>query len=94
MDDSKQIMRSRLIKRIQDEFCKKKLLGDIRINDEEFRILVEIFKEKYRRMINSYDRIVNDPVFCIALIQIGIRYYNGRFWPHVKHVLDNPRFAT
>ena len=84
--------KGKLINKIHREFPRKIFLGDIKINNYEFDILIEYFKIKYNYMRTSNTHVIVDPVFCIALIQIGIRYYDGAFWPHVKKVLDNTYF--
>lgn len=78
----------KLIHRIMREFPKKKLLGDIAINDDEFQLLVDYFRGKYRHMYISGQHHVIDPILSLALIQIGIRYYDGNFWSHVKRILN------
>ena len=61
----------KLIKRINREFDKKKLIGDILIDDEEYLLLMGYFREKYRYLINSYTHIIIDPIFAIALVKKG-----------------------
>ncbi|MDF2800398.1 MAG: hypothetical protein K0S61_301 [Anaerocolumna sp.] len=81
----------RLKKRILKEFQKKKFIGDIITNDSEYEILIEYFKVKCRALITSDVHITNDPVFATALVQIGIKYYDGNLWGHVAEVLDVER---
>ena len=78
--------------KILHEFRNKKLLGDIQINDEEFDLILDYFHTKYDFMRITGNHLIVDPVFCIALIQIGIRYYDGAFWTHVKKIVDDPKF--
>ncbi len=78
---------SRALRRIRKEFEKKTLLGDIKINDGEFELLTNHLRSKYDYMIRSGQHTINDPILCIALIQIGVRYYDGAFWPHVANIL-------
>ncbi len=77
----------RLKNRILKEFQKKKFIGDIIINDFEYEILIDYFKVKCRALISSNIQITNDSVFATALVQIGIRYYDGNLWGHVAEVL-------
>ncbi len=81
----------KLKNRILREFKKKSLLGDIQISDDEFDILIEYLKEKYKYMKASRQHIVIDPVLCVALVQIGIRYYDKAYWPHVRRMLDGEK---
>lgn len=77
----------KLGKRILKEFEKKKFIGDIIINEAEFEILIDYFRTKCNGIINSYTNTINDPIFATALVQIGIKYYDGNFWGHVAEVL-------
>lgn len=76
-----------LQRKIQGQFTKKTLLGDIPIDDDEFGLLIKHFREKCRLFLT--DRFpVDDQLYTIALIQIGIRYYDGGYWLHVANVLN------
>ena len=82
----------KLMRRIDREFDKKRLIGDISINDEEYRILLGYLAEKLRwlrarRMESIYDRMLST-----ALVQIGIRKYDKNFWSHVKEELHLSRW--
>lgn len=77
----------KLERRILKGFEKKKLIGDIIINEVEFQLLLDYFRAKYNRIINSYTKISNDPVIATALVQIGIKYYDRNFWGHVAKLL-------
>lgn len=87
-------LETKLYRRIRKEFDKKKLLGDIKINDDEYGILIKYLKTKYKAICISSSHTINDPVFAVALIQIGIRCYDGRYWPYVKKLLDNLNFTA
>ena len=84
----------RLIRRINKEFPKKKFIGDIMINDREFLLLLQYLRMAYKKMLMSGMHNLNDPVYCVALVQIGIRAYDGNFWTHVKKMLANNNFNT
>lgn len=75
----------KLKSRIMKEFPQKKLIGDISIEDEEYQMLVDYFKNQYRRIISGY--YDPNPNLAVVLVQIGIRYYDGSFWPHLAHEL-------
>lgn len=73
----------KLYKRVKSEMKRVKYIGDILINDEEYSILIEHLRVCY----NSINSLVNkkeDVLFAVALVQIGIRFYNGKYWPHVS----------
>lgn len=78
----------KLKKRLMKDFQKKKLIGDIIINESEYEILVDYFKTKCKGIINSNIHSANeDPIFAIALVQVGIKYYDGSYWSHVAEIL-------
>lgn len=77
----------KLVNRINREFPKKKFIGDIIIDDEEHQLLIGFLKRGFDRIINSYNHIIIDPVFATALVQVGIRNYDNRFWIHVQNAL-------
>ena len=82
----------KLVKKINRDFPKKKLIGDIQINGEEFDLLIKHLRAKYKTLVDSYTHQLIDPVFCVALVQIGIRNYDGNYWGYVRDYLDNKRF--
>jgi hypothetical protein len=88
----------RLKKRILKEFTKKLLIGDILINEQEYDLLIDYFKAKCHSIRRTNNRQVNDPIFATALVQIGIRFYDGNLWGHIASVLGvdriNPNHQT
>ncbi len=80
----------KLKNRINRDFPKRKLVGDIPINDEEFSILIEYLQEFYQHLSLHDWRICSDPLICVAMVQIGIRFYDGNFWKHFRQLLNNP----
>ncbi|MEL1135046.1 DNA-directed RNA polymerase subunit alpha C-terminal domain-containing protein [Desulfitobacterium sp. THU1] len=81
----------KLRKRILREFPKKKFIGDIIINDSEYSLLIDYFKKRCRFIAENNMSSLNDPIFASALVQIGIKYYDGRFWGHIATVLGKER---
>ena len=85
--------KQKLWRRIKREFPKKKLIGDIAINDEEFALLVQELNDQHRRVMTQPDLFEADEVFCVAMVQFGIRYYNdGAFWPFVEQRVNPGHF--
>ncbi|SHE39248.1 DNA-directed RNA polymerase subunit alpha C-terminal domain-containing protein [Caloramator proteoclasticus] len=87
-NNNQNIIREKLEKRILKEFKIKKLIGDIIINDSEYEILIEDFRNKCKIIENSASHSIIDPLFATALVYIGIKYYDGSFWPHVAKILS------
>lgn len=84
----------RLKNRIHKEFPKKKLIGDIIINDSEYEMLIDYFKIKCKIIENSGSHSIKDPIFAVVLVQIGIKYYDGNFWGHVAKVLSMDKISS
>lgn len=77
----------KLFKRINREINRFKYIGDINIDDREYTILIDYIKyllSDFSRLKNCHD----DILLATALVQIGIREYNGRFWPHVSRIAE------
>lgn len=77
----------KLARRIEREFKKCKYIGDIQISDEEYEILKGFFRYGYRKICNSSSHETVNSLFAVALVQIGIRFYNGKFWVYVQKEL-------
>lgn len=80
--------REKLKRRISKEFQTKKLIGDITINDEEYSILIEYLQRCFSIHLFNSSALIKEPMFCVALAQIGIRFYDGDFWGHVADALS------
>lgn len=77
--------KQKLWRRIKREFPKKKYIGDIPIDDEEFEMLVQELCNQHRRLMAQPEQFEPDEVFCVALVQFGIRFYDdGAYWPFVE----------
>lgn len=74
--------------RIKRQFPSCRYIGDITINDGEYEILKKILSKICENHLNSCEKYIADPLFAVALVQIGIRFYDGRFWPHVQHEIN------
>lgn len=77
----------RLVCRIRREFKKCTYIGDIRVDDEEYQILISFLHHGYEKILSSPHHETVNPLFAVGLVQIGIRFYDGRFWPHVQKEL-------
>lgn len=79
----------KLLRRVSREFSRRKLIGDIAINDEEFDLLIEHMRNVYLVMYKNRYFVHMDAAFCTALVQIGMRYYQrGNYWSHFEKLLD------
>ena len=78
----------RLKKRIEKEFDSKALLGDIQISDEEYALLLDFLKRVYIKASTSYHCSFDGKVFVVAIIQIAIRKYDGKIWPHICNEIN------
>ncbi len=81
---------ARLRSRILREIRRKKFLGDILINDEEYAILVDYI---HHQLSSAYAQtLLQGSDVCIAtgLVQVGIRFYDGNFWSHAADAFSVP----
>ncbi len=78
-----QKLKSRIIK----QYNKKKLIGDVVLSDTEYEYLLEDFHEKYKMIMLFPEHKINDIIFAVMLVQIGIKYYDGKYWIHVASEL-------
>lgn len=81
------LVMNKLAKRIRKTFPQKILIGDIPVNDQEYECLIEYLRVKCQYILRTGKLILDDPVFAVALVQIGIRHYDGSFWNHVAREL-------
>lgn len=84
----------KLARRIGREFKKCRYIGDIQINDEEYEILKEFLRKGYANICSSFTHESINPLLAVALVQIGIRYYDGRFWNHVRSELGTDKLPA
>lgn len=70
--------------KIHRQFKTCRYIGDISINEDEYILLKAYLRNICKRYLNTYERYINSPIFAVALVQIGIHKYDGRFWPHVE----------
>ena len=92
VDDSKEKRkafdkRKKIIARIEKEFKKKFYIGDVRVNDEEYEMLVEAARNISKQVLSSACGKVCSIVLAVVLVQIGIKKYDGNYWGHASKVL-------
>ena len=84
----------KIVKYVRDEFKTRKLIGDIRLTDEQETILkhymveqLKIFDANPTAFTPEYPRL-----FALGLVRYAMRNYNknhsGEFWPHFKNDFD------
>ncbi len=78
---------NRLIKRIHREFESCTYIGDIKISDDEYEILKQLLRIVYSKIVDSDSHIVINRVLAVALVQIGSRCYNSKYWGFVEEVI-------
>lgn len=77
----------RIKRRVSDQFDRKFYLGDILIRDNEYPELISYARVQAMYVASSQAIIVDAPLFAVALVQIGIRHYNGNFWQNAANEL-------
>lgn len=74
-----------MFSRIAHLFKSATFIGDIELSDDEYKILIYYSKHYYRVESKCSFKIKLDPFFAVILVQIGIRYYDGKdFWRYVQ----------
>lgn len=77
----------KLVYFVRSEFKKKKLLGDIILDDNQEKTLHEFMCKQMKRLVNGLNTEYNR-VFAFGLIRYAMKYYNknhsGEFWPYFK----------
>lgn len=74
--------------KINRQFKTCRYIGDIVISEDEYIILKAYLRSICRKYLNTSERYITSPIFAVALVQIGIHKYDGRFWPHVEREID------
>ena len=77
-----------LKRRIEKQFDKKFYLGDISITDEEYELLLQHSRLVIRSMERNKRAFMDRPLFCTTLVQIGIRNYDGSYWPNLEFLVE------
>ncbi len=82
----------RLFRRIREQFSVVPFIGDIMVTDQEYRLLRRYFTDIYcKHLHHEYPEVINDPIYCTALVQIGIRCYEeGNFWQRLTDEIRSP----
>ena len=70
--------------KINRQFKTCRYIGDIVISEDEYILLKAYLRSICRKYLNTSERYITSPIFAVALVQIGIHKYDGRFWPHVE----------
>ncbi|MDY4230733.1 MAG: hypothetical protein SOX74_01430 [Candidatus Faecousia sp.] len=70
--------------KINRQFKTCRYIGDIVISEDEYILLKAYLCSICRKYLNTSERYITSPIFAVALVQIGIHNYDGRFWPHVE----------
>jgi hypothetical protein len=72
------------------------LLGSIELSNDEYSMLLIHFKRTANSIfaMPTTDKSRSDILLCVALVQIGIRHYDGEYWQHVANILDRRSLST
>ncbi len=72
--------------KLEREFRSCIYVGDIAVSDEDYALLCRSLRLIHDRYYTS-EQYYTSTIVSTALVQIGLRKYDGRFWPHVGDVL-------
>lgn len=87
----------RLKKRVDEQFDKKFYIGDICVSAEEYDELLNYIKFQLRNISGSSSALGDSPLLAVALVQIGIREYDGSYWEHAfktMGIANQQRYQT
>ena len=73
---------ARLKRRILRELPKRKLVGDVVISSYEYTLLLDYLRNVYRGIVRGSFSACEEPVLSVALVQLGIKHYDGNYWSH------------
>ena len=77
--------------RVESEFDKYTLIGDIQIDEKEEVFLKEYMQYALRHLENKNTNIQHEKIFAYGLVYAARKNYEeGRFWPHIGHEFDYP----
>ena len=77
-----------LFSRVAHAFQECTFIGDIEISDADYNLLIYYARHLIdaEKMSTAYE-MGSDPFFAVAMVQIGMRYYNRNYWPDVSREL-------
>ena len=78
---------NRVVKRINNQFDKKFYIGDIAVSDDEYSELLGHVRAQIAKAGIAGSILKNSPVLAVALVQIGIRRYDGNYWANASKEL-------
>lgn len=85
-DDSNVSKTDNFLNRIKKEFETCTYISDIQINDEEFTLLIALLRDIFEKYYNTKKYVIS-PFLAVALVQIGLRNYDGSFWIYVENAI-------
>lgn len=79
--------RKRLLSRIKRDFEKKFFIGDIVISDQDYALLIKEARQLLAGIMQNGAALADSVSLAVTLVQIGIRRYDGKYWPCVEEEL-------
>ena len=80
-------LKNKLLRSFDEGDEKIHYIGEIQINDEEYGLLLEFTRYQLNHHTQYAPGIEDSPLIAMVLVQIGIRTYDGRYWPHAAREL-------
>lgn len=82
-------LRNKLLRAFDEENKAEKIhyIGEIQISDEEYGLMLDFTRYQLKHHTQYAPGIGDSPLVATALVQIGIRTYDGRYWPHAAKEL-------
>ena len=77
--------KEKLMRKIDRDFIRCALIGDISLTDEEESILKEYMHNELEQMSNHNTRIEYEKAFALGLVRVAIKHYSNKtFWRYVQ----------
>ena len=77
------LLHNRIVEQIQSV----KLLSEIEIDNNEYKLLIEYAKRKCAMTYYKAGIVSPDILFSMAMVQIGVKKYSNNYWPQVEKEL-------
>lgn len=82
----------KLVKYVRDEFKTRKLIGDIKITEQQEKLLNDYMQKQLNTFVSKPDSFTPEypRLFALGLVRYAMRHYNknhkGEFWPYFTSV--------
>ena len=81
--------REKFYRRIEKEFDRTKLIGDICIDEKDEDYLKQYMHVSLKRVISGNSHLSHPKVFAYGLVRVALKYYDSKtYWPYLDQEYD------